>query len=75
MEKRSTYPVLVGKLAERGIKKKQAAEALGCTPRALYNKLSGRVDFSWSEVCKIQQAYFPDISKEELFARRDRKGA
>ena len=37
------YPVLEGQIAARGIKKNAIANAIGCTSRALTNKLNGRV--------------------------------
>lgn len=63
------YPNLASKIAERGIKKSSIADAIACSPRALSNKLNGRTEFSWSEVCRIQQVFFPDMTKETLLER------
>lgn len=63
------YPNLASKIAERGIKKSVIADSISCSPRALNNKMTGRTEFSWSEVCRIQQCFFPDIPKEVLLAR------
>lgn len=63
------YPNLAGKIAERGIKKSIIARAISCSPRAFNNKMNGRTEFSWSEVCTIQRMFFPDIPKETLLER------
>ena len=63
------YPILVGKLAERGIKRSAVANALRCSTRALQNKINGTTDFTWSEVCILQRQFFPDLSKEALLSR------
>lgn len=65
------FPILAGEIARRGIKKSAMASALGISGRALYNKLSGEVPFTWPEVCGINERFFPDMSKESLFARDD----
>lgn len=63
------FPVLAGEIAKRGIKKCAISTALGISGRAFYNKMSGRVPFTWPEVCGINERFFPDMSKDELFAR------
>lgn len=40
---------------------------LGCTERTVRNKLSGRTDFSYSEVRKIRDTFFPGMQLEYLF--------
>lgn len=69
------FPVLTGEIAKRGIKKSAISSALGISGRALYNKLSGEVPFTWPEVCGINEQFFPDMSKEELFAQVERDSA
>lgn len=63
------YPVLAGKMAERGVTKKVAAEALNITPRSLKNKLTGRSEFTWNQVITLQSRFFPDVTKEALMRR------
>jgi predicted transcriptional regulator len=63
------YPALEGKIAERGIRKKDIAEALTISPRALSNKLTGKTDFTWNEVVTIRDRYFQDMAVEALMAR------
>lgn len=61
------YQVLEAKIAERGIKKAVIARAAGITPKALANKMHGKTPFKWPEVQIIQERFFPDIDKDELF--------
>ena len=61
------YPVLVGEIAKRGIKKKTIAESIGVCSRSLNNKLTGRVSFTWPEVSMIQKTFFPDMTPDDLF--------
>lgn len=60
------FPVLEGKLAERGLLDKDVAVSIGISPRAFSGRMTGSVPFTWDEICKLQQNYFPHISKEEL---------
>lgn len=71
------FPVLTGEIAKRGIKKCAISAALGISGRALYNKMSGKVPFTWPEVCNINERFFPDMSKDDLFtpAEQARNGA
>lgn len=63
------YPTLTGEIAKRGIKKCAISSALGISGRALHNKMTGKVPFTWPEVCLIESIFFPDISKDVLFAK------
>lgn len=65
---RVAFPVLTGEIAKRGIKKCAISSALGISGRALYNKMSGKVPFTWPEVCNINERFFPDMSKDDLFS-------
>lgn len=66
---RIRFPVLEGKIAERGLLKKNIADTLNISQRALSNKLNGKNDFTWSEVVTMQETYFKDVSKEDLMSR------
>ena len=66
-----TYPVLVGEIANRGIKKRSIARAIGTSDRTLYGKLRGKTPFTWPEVVVIRGTFFPDISVDELFRMAD----
>lgn len=61
------YKNLATKIFERGLKKNAIAKKLNITPRALNNKIAGLTPFTWEQVCLIQEIYFPDLTKDELF--------
>lgn len=63
------YPILTGKIAERGISKTKIAEAIGISPRSFRNKMDGNTQFTWDEVCIIQERFFPDMQMKDLFTR------
>lgn len=62
------YPVLAAEMAKRGITKKQIAETAGISYKTFYNKWNGLTPFTWPEICKIRESYFPDMTSDELFA-------
>ena len=64
------YPVLAGKIAERGIKKKAIADAMHVKNRSLYNKMNGISPFTWDEVNIIRDQFFPDMELVHLFSRK-----
>lgn len=66
-----TYPILVGEIAKRGIKKRVIAQSIGICDKSLSNKLSGRVPFTWPEVKAIRYRFFPDMTPDELFRQVD----
>ena len=61
------YPEFEALLAKRGVAKTKVARAIGVSSRALYNKLTGRSPLGWAEACIIQEQFFPDVGKDELF--------
>ena len=65
------YPNLTKAMADREIRLRTIAESIGITDRTLRNKLTGATDFTWKEVCTIQACFFPERTKEELFATKD----
>ena len=62
------YPYLNEMIKKRGIKKTAIAQALGCSYSGLCRKLSGKSPLLWEDACIIQKQFFPDQSKERLFA-------
>ena len=62
------YPVLIGEIAKRGIKKKTIAQSIGVCDKALNNKLNGKSPFTWPEVKTIRHRFFPDMNPEALFS-------
>lgn len=69
MSKVPYYPNFEGEIARRGIQHDEIASALNISTRALRNKMNGTRPFTWPEVDGIQKRFFPDISKDYLFAR------
>ena len=67
------YPVLIGELARRGIKKNTIAKHICISERALYNKLSGNVSFTCDEAIAIKDFFFPDMDPQQLFAQADQQ--
>lgn len=67
-EWRSVFPNLEAEIARRGIKKGTICDALGISYRGFRNKMVGTAPITWDEVCIIQSQFFPDISKDRLFA-------
>lgn len=67
------YPVLIGEISKRGIKKSVIASRIGLSERCLYNKLSGMSSFTWEEICTITECFFPDFAKDkdELFRKAE----
>lgn len=66
-----TYPTLIGEMAKRQITKRALARSLGICDKALSNKLQGKAPFTWPEVQKINQCFFPDFDPATLFAKAD----
>lgn len=66
--KRANYPVLAGKIAERGIRQTVIAARLGINVKTLYNKMYGDSEFTWSEAYTIRQEFFPDVDYVELMS-------
>lgn len=62
------YPILVGEIAKRGVKKTAIADSLGITERTFYNKLTGISSFTWNEVRTINKRFFPDMTPNDLFS-------
>ena len=60
------YPVMEREIKRRGIQKQEIAGVLGLSVKALYNKMTGRTEFTWREVCTLQARFFPDMEKDEL---------
>lgn len=61
------YPVLSREIFMRGIKKRAIANAISVSDRTLNNKMRGITEFTWPEVSKIRNTFFPDLSVDELF--------
>lgn len=62
------YPILIGEMAKREIRKRDIAECIGVCDKALHNKLNRKAPFTWPEVVTIRRTFFPDMSADTLFA-------
>ena len=69
MDNTAVFPVLIGEIAKRKIKKADIAKNLGICDKALYNKLQGIASFTLEEALFLRNTYFPDKTVEEIFAR------
>lgn len=56
---------LLGRMAEKGLKKGTVAKMLGITDRSLSNKLYGRNDWKLTEVYRLIEML--DISYEDIY--------
>lgn len=68
---KTKYPTLIVKSKSKGIKNKDIAACLGINRQALHFKLSDKTNgkFSVEQAIQIKQAFFPDMSVEELFKK------
>ena len=62
------YPNLEKEMKRRKITKGALAQIIGVNYRTFYNKWHGLTPFTWPEVCRIRDVFFPDMTLEELFA-------
>ena len=60
------FPNLESEIKKRRIKKVDIANALDISSQSMQNKLKGVTPFTWEEVVKMQEKFFPDMSKEYL---------
>lgn len=61
------FPNLKAEMARRNIKVKDLASSIGVAPKTVYNRLSGRTEFTLSEMLTIKRHYFPDLTLDYLF--------
>ena len=69
------YSVLASEIMKRGIRKTAIEKAISSSTKTLNNKLCGKSEFTWNEVCTIQAGFLPDISKDDLMATDEQKSA
>lgn len=63
------YCVLEEYAHRGGVMKKDIAQLLGVSPKAIWNKLRGANDFTFGEAVKIKNRFFPEVPIEQLFER------
>lgn len=65
------YPELVGEMAKKSVTQRQVAAKLNISTKALYNRLTGRAEFTWPEVIIIHEEFFPNTDIKVLFKKKD----
>lgn len=70
----TNFPILVGEIAKRGIKKKAIAQSIGICDKALNNKMNGRTPFTLPEAQTINRTFFPDMQIDDLFQEAGEAG-
>jgi plasmid maintenance system antidote protein VapI len=61
------FPNLKAEMARNNIKSMTLAEILGISYDSVINKINGKTDFTRSEIFKIRDTLFPDLSLDYLF--------
>jgi hypothetical protein len=62
------FPNLKAEMARQNISGLTISEFIGCTPKTFSSKLTGKTEFTRSEIFKIQKAFFPNLTVEYLFS-------
>lgn len=73
-EKMKKYPVLECKMKEKGISRRNIADLLDVRYATVIDKLKGRSPFTYEEAEMVKNAFFAEITLEELFAIKDKVG-
>lgn len=58
-------------MTKRNIRQNQMAREIGVSQKSLFNKLRGITPFTWDEVSKIRETFFPDMFSDELFKKQE----
>lgn len=66
---------LKAEMAREGLERKAIALGIGVSERSFGNKMTGRSEFTRSEMLKIHKKYFPKCSIEYLFEMGDQQTA
>lgn len=62
------FPNIRAEMARKNLTMSDIAKGLKVNKRTLGNKLSGKTEFTWSEICRIKKSFFPTCSVEYLFS-------
>ena len=63
------FPVLEEKMKQKKITARAIEELLQISAKSLFNKRYGASEFTWTEVSKIRESFFPEMSSDELFRK------
>lgn len=69
------FPNIRAEMARSNLLISSMAKKLKLNERTLGNKLSGKTEFTWSEVNRIRTLFFPTCSLEYLFEQIHNKSA
>ncbi|MBP1992520.1 hypothetical protein [Paenibacillus eucommiae] len=69
------FPNIRAEMARKNLTIAAMAEVLKINERTLGSKLLGKTEFTWTEVSKIRQLFFPSCSVEYLFEPREQNTA
>ena len=64
------YRVLIGKMAENNISRKQIAEKMGVTEKSVGAWINGTVNINLLQAKQIRNIVAPEMSLDELFSVR-----
>ena len=67
------YRVLIGKMAENNISRKQLAEKLGLTEKSVGAWINGTVNINLIQAKQVRDIVAPEMSLDELFSVRQQK--
>jgi hypothetical protein len=65
------FPNLKAEMARQNISGLTISEFIGCNPKTFSSKLTGKTEFTRSEIFKIQKAFFPNFTVEYLFSESE----
>lgn len=63
------FPNLRAEMARKNVTVSDLAKAIHKTDRSVRDKVSGKGDFSWSEINVIRDQFFSGLSIEYLFSK------
>ena len=67
------YRVLIGKMAENNISRKQLAEKMGITERSVGSWINGTVNINLVQAKLVRDIVAPEMSLDELFSVRQQE--
>lgn len=59
------------RMNQENVSRSDLQKLLDVSEKTIRNKISGATDFTWDEVRKIRNTFFPDDDFEELFKQTD----
>lgn len=69
------FPNLRAEMARKNIDGVEIADFLGCTPKTFSSKITGKTEFTRSEIFRIQKQFFSNLTVEYLFSENKQYSA